>query len=241
MPVQREKKSCSPEIQCITKQAEVKLVDILLNPPSPKLLSTKLNNSIQNLIDNNCNNGRSTTTFIPLDTHVEVNSLYKNLTQQKRRNVNKKHDGDLPQTWYPEEANKLKDKRNSHSIHTSKEDGIILDAIYLDNCLVIVQELLITFYNQTPLGNVLGAQNMWLPRGQVQRLLLSNNGCEQKQTSSNVIILENSVSYVELWTKEHKSEKRERPVCDVFAAIYFIKAKQTKPDKKVLQLENIKA
>lgn len=215
---------------------------------TPELsVQTKLNNNIEKpfkKFNNGHNNSHAPSTNTITNTNTNANdsrSLYKNLIHQKQRNASRRCDGDITQSWYSEEGNKSKDKRLSHSIYFSKEHGDVLHAIYIDNSLFIVQELLITFYNQSPLGNVLGAQNMWLPKGQVQRLLLGNNGCVQKETSSNVINLESAVAYVELWTKEHKSDKRERPVCDVFVAIYFSKSKQPKPDKKVVQLENIKA
>lgn len=185
---------------------------------------------IETLTKTNLNNN--------IESNKEIKSLYKNLIKPKQKH-NKKYDCDL---WIAEEEKKAtKEKRLSHSIPISKEHGSLFDAIYIENSLIIVQELSISFYEQSPLGLVLGAQNMWIPKGIVQRLLLSNNGCVQKETSLNVINADNSVSYVELWTKEHKSDKRERPVCDVFAAIYFMKTVNKKPDKKVLQLENINA
>lgn len=95
-----------------------------------------------------------------------------------------------------------------------------------------------SFWTQSALGNVLGAQNMWIPRGQVDRLVL-DNGCVQKSSEEMVIGLEDSAAYVELWMKEHKSDKRERPVADVFATVYFCRQRKNGVLKKVLQLENI--
>lgn len=50
---------------------------------------------------------------------------------------------------------------------------------------------------------------------------------------------DNCVAYVELWTKEHKSDIRQGPVADIFAIVYFWSQKLNKIDKKVHQLENI--
>lgn len=203
-----------------------------------KLKESNINNNTETNLIHKLNSVKHHISPVPVEPNVEINSLYKSLIQQKQVQ-NKKYDG---HTWNIEEGIKsIKEKRLSHSIHILEEHGNLLDAVYVENCLVIVQELSIAFYDQSPLGNVLGAQNMWIPKGHVQRLLLDNNGCVQKETSLNIMNLDNSICYVELWTKEHKSDKRERPVCDVFAAIYFMKSKNHKPDKKLLQLENINA
>ncbi|KAJ8963881.1 hypothetical protein NQ314_005317 [Rhamnusium bicolor] len=79
---------------------------------------------------------------------------------------------------------------------------------------------------------------MWIPRGQTQRLVL-NSKCIQKESMEMVIAMETHVAYIELWTKEHKSDIREGPVADVFATVYFWKQRQNGLEKKVLQLENI--
>lgn len=79
---------------------------------------------------------------------------------------------------------------------------------------------------------------MWIPRGNTQRLML-NNKCIQKESKEMLFCSDTNVAYVELWTKEHKSDIREGPVADIFITIYFWKQRQTGIDKKVLQLENI--
>lgn len=88
------------------------------------------------------------------------------------------------------------------------------------------------------LGNVLGSQDMWIPRGHTQRLVL-NNKCIQKDSKEMVFCSEANVAYMELWTKEHKSDIREGPVADIFITIYFWRQRQNGIEKKVLQLENI--
>lgn len=79
---------------------------------------------------------------------------------------------------------------------------------------------------------------MWIHKGNVQRLAINNN-CVFKESLEMVISIEHNVAYVELWTKEHQSDIRQRPVADIFATIYFWKSGQNGLEKKVLQLENI--
>lgn len=129
-------------------------------------------------------------------------------------------------------------KSLTHEIDIYEKNGPVYNSYYINGVLIIVQELLITFWKQTALGNILGAQNMWLPHGNVQRISLER-GCINKRSSEMILSSENSVAYVELWTKEHESKYRECPIADIFATIYFHRG-HGMPDKKVLQLENIK-
>lgn len=187
--------------------------------------------------------------YIALDPEIKPKSLHRTLVQQrirKRRLYNTDYETDDSPNWDTDESPSTSrpnrnDKRYnlSHSICVSKDAGAVIKAFYVNFNLIIVQESEVIFWNQSALGNILGAHNMWLQKGQVSRILL-DNGCLQKESREMVISLENSVAYVELWTKEHKSDKREIPVADVFAAIYFCRNRQNGVFKKVLQLENIK-
>lgn len=132
----------------------------------------------------------------------------------------------------------LHKKSLTHEIDIYEKNGPVYNSYYINGVLIIVQELLITFWKQTALGNILGAQNMWLPHGNVQRISLER-GCINKRSSEMILSSENSVAYIELWTKEHESKYRECPIADIFATIYFHRG-HGMPDKKVLQLENIK-
>lgn len=188
--------------------------------------------------------------YIALDPEIKPKSLHRTLVQQRTRKRrlynNTDYETDDSPNWDTDESpstsrqNKNDKRYNlSHSICISKTAGSVVKAYYINFNLIIAQEFEVTFWSQSALGNILGAHNMWLPKGQVSRLVL-DNGCVQKESREMVISLENSVAYVELWTKEHKSEKREIPVADVFAAVYFCRNRQNGVFKKVLQLENIK-
>lgn len=142
-----------------------------------------------------------------------------------------------PTGWSSESLNH-KQKKSQHSIHILKEHGAVLKAFYSEYNLVLCQEFMVSFWTQTALGNVLGAQNMWIHKGTIQRMAM-NNKCIFKESLEMVVSSESNVAYIELWTKEHQSDKREGPVADVFATVYFWKKGQNGLDKKVLQLENI--
>lgn len=186
--------------------------------------------------------------YIALNTKVKIKSLHRNLipskSTRKRLNFNSENDTEDTDDWdmcsTPSIRSQKSEKRSSqsHSINLSKDNGTVLKAYYIDFNLIIAQEFMVSFWSQSALGNVLGAQNMWIPKGQINRLVL-DNGCVHKSSSEMVLSSDNSVAYVELWTKEHKSDKRERPVADVFATVYFCKQRQNGVFKKVLQLENI--
>ncbi|KAJ8923359.1 hypothetical protein NQ315_001917 [Exocentrus adspersus] len=176
--------------------------------------------------------------LLPYNKPVEVNSLHKSL-QVKRKNSDSLTGHSFHREWESDNLSKQKSKKQSHYISINKQNGAVLKAFYIDFNLILCQENVVSFWMQTPLGNVLGSQNMWIPRGQTQRLVL-NGKCVQKESMEMVISMETQVAYVELWTKEHKSDIREGPVADVFATVYFWKQRQNGLDKKVLQLENIK-
>lgn len=207
---------------------------------SPKMVKNEI-------VDSACISPRNCA-YIALNTQVKAKSLHRNLipsrSLKKRLNFNSENDTEETEDWEiystPPIKNQKNEKRNSqsHSIKISDENGAILKAYYIDFSLIIAQEFMVSFWSQSALGNVLGAQNMWIPKGQINRLVL-DNGCAHKSSSEMVLSLDNSVAYVELWTKEHKSDKRERPVADVFATVYFCKQRQNGVFKKVLQLENI--
>lgn len=180
--------------------------------------------------------------YVPLNPTVEVKSLQRSLMQPVRKPSSTFETSEcLPLNWDSEGSSPTKKERMNlaHLLKVNDLYGAVIDACYLDYNLVIVQELLVSFWSQTALGNVLGAQNMWVPRGSVQRLLLGD-GCTRKWSRETMVSLEHSAAYIELWTKEHKSFNRERPVADIFAVIYFWKQKCVGVEKKVLQLENIK-
>ncbi|XP_022900360.2 GRIP and coiled-coil domain-containing protein-like [Onthophagus taurus] len=129
----------------------------------------------------------------------------------------------------------------SNSIRIDYAKGKVLGAHYIGYNLVLVQEQLVSFWTQSPLGNMLGAQNLWVSKGSVQRLPLDNNYTKCKESRQVVVNFDNkSCAYIELWTKEHKSEKRELPLADVFATVYFWTNSQQELNKKLLQLANIK-
>uniref|UniRef100_A0A1Y1LNE0 Uncharacterized protein n=2 Tax=Photinus pyralis TaxID=7054 RepID=A0A1Y1LNE0_PHOPY len=163
------------------------------------------------------------------NNEAKVKSLHQCLTQTKKK----------PQTNCLTGKRTKTDRRvsQSYAIDLSVRNGAIMNAYYLDYNLVIVQELLVSFWTQTPLGNVLGAHDMWMPKGDTKRLVLGN-GCLRQDSSDTVTVMDTSIAYFELWTKEHVSDRRERPVADIFVTIY-LKLMGGAPDKKVLQLENI--
>ncbi|XP_066247006.1 uncharacterized protein [Euwallacea similis] len=129
-------------------------------------------------------------------------------------------------------------KKDQHLIFVSEEGGLLLKMFYLEFNLVICQEHLVSFWTQTALGHVLGAQNMWINKGSIPRLSMTNN-CVFKESLEMVVSTEAIVAYIELWTKEHQSDIREGPVADIFAIVYYWKKGHNGLDKKVLQLENI--
>jgi hypothetical protein len=172
---------------------------------------------------------------LPVNTEVEAKSLHRSLALGNRRKSYLNNCG--LHNW--SSGSGSDNKKLNHSISISKADGAVLRAFYQDYNLVIAQQNSVSFWTQSALGNVLGAQNMWIPKGQTPRIPL-NSTYIQKGAMEMVISIETSVAYVELWTKEHKSEIREVPVADVFATVYFWRLRQNGLDKKVLQLENIK-
>ncbi|KAG5878226.1 hypothetical protein JTB14_020803 [Gonioctena quinquepunctata] len=171
----------------------------------------------------------------PYNRTVEMKSLHRSLQFTKKKS-NLTMDSCLSQEWNSEEHPKQKLKKPSHPITISRENGAVMRAFYIDYNLIVCQEYLISFWMQTPLGNVLGSQN--IGSGQTQRIVL-NTKCIQKESMERVISTETSVVYIELWMKEHKSEMRQGPVADVFITLYFWKQRHNGLDKKVLQLENI--
>lgn len=182
------------------------------------------------------------TQLVPPADH-EMKSLQQCLTQPKPPKEERLLNTPTNQENWKETLRNEKPKQDrklsqSHIIYLSSSNGAIMNAYYLDYNLIVVQESIISFWNQTPLGNMLGTQDMWIPKGTAQRLVLGN-GCTHKESTEVVISREDSVAYIELWTKEHKSDKRERPVADIFVAIY-LRLNRNKPVRKVIQLENIK-
>lgn len=180
--------------------------------------------------------------YIPLSTNVEVKTLHKSLVQTKRKMANGLDSDEYSNhEWETDSPSSQRMRgashRNSFSIQIMEEHGEILNAFYIDFNLVIAQEKMVSFWNQTALGSVLGSQDMWLSKGCIQRLVLDHE-CSQKTSQEMMVSTDTCFAYIELWTKEHKSFNRERPVADVFAAVYYWK--NTGIDKKVLQLENIK-
>lgn len=171
---------------------------------------------------------------LPVNTQIEVKTLHRSLTLPNRRRSLLNNYG--PHNW---NSGSSSDNKLNHLIKISMKDGDVLRAFYQDFNLVIVQENYVSFWTQSALGNVLGAQNMWIPKGKIQRIAL-NSSYVQTNANDMVISTETSVAYVELWTKEHKSEVREVPVADVFAMVYFWRLRQNGLEKKALQLENIK-
>ncbi|XP_044253794.1 uncharacterized protein LOC123004524 [Tribolium madens] len=172
---------------------------------------------------------------LPVNTTIATKSLHRSLTHSNRRKLFLNNYG--LHNW--NSASNSDNRKLNHSIRISKNDGAVLRGFYQDFNLVIVQEKSVSFWTQSALGNVLGAQNMWIPKGQIQRIPL-NSTYVQKNANEMVISTETSVAYVELWTKEHKSDVREVPVADVFATVYFWRLRQNGLEKKALQLENIK-
>lgn len=166
----------------------------------------------------------------PVNCQVPVKSLHRSLTLPKR-NTSSSTD------WRV--AVESQKKSESHVIQIDRNNGDIIKASYDDFHLVVAQEHTVTFWTQSALGNILGAQNMWIPKGEGQRLAL-NSTYVMKESKEMVISCETSVAYVELWIKEHKSDFREVPLADVFVTVYFWRLRQSGVEKKSLQLENIK-
>ncbi|CAH1964907.1 unnamed protein product [Acanthoscelides obtectus] len=179
--------------------------------------------------------------LIPFTKPAGTKSLHKSLQLSKRKNDSGSIEQNGPQEWDSDRGSvKTKaTKKQSHSIYIDKENGSILKAFYVDYNLVICQERCVSFWMQTSLGHVLGSQDMWIPRGAAQRITLKQHQCIEKESMEMVLSTEATVAYIELWTKEHQSEMRQRPVADVFATVYFWKQRQKGIEKKVLQLENI--
>ncbi|XP_044733522.1 uncharacterized protein LOC123296125 [Chrysoperla carnea] len=134
-------------------------------------------------------------------------------------------------------------KSEQHVVDISNDGGQVLSVHFLNSTLMIVQDKCISFWQQTPLGYMLGAQNMWLSLGKIQRLNFEVGYVNIRCVSQSCLSSDNATAFIELWAKEHKSERRERPITDVFAVVYF--HQQTKKgnilDKKVIQLENTKS
>lgn len=177
--------------------------------------------------------------YIPISESSEVKSLHKSLLQKKKVNDSlfEENSSDSHSNWEREDLVNEKKPKTPFSLNINLMYGSIVNVNYVDFNLVVVQELAVSFWNQTALGNILGSQDMWVPKGSVQKLILDSE-CSQKSSNEVVYCSESSTAYIELWIKEHKSFNRERPVADVFAIVYF--RKSSKPEKKVLQLENIK-
>ncbi|CAH0563592.1 unnamed protein product [Brassicogethes aeneus] len=178
-------------------------------------------------------------TYAPFRQAKEPLSLHRSLTAVAEK---KPSDGfecgcAAEQSWETFSQQKSKSD-DSHSVFVSKAHGAVLKAFYLDDHLIVAQEFRVSLWTQSALGNVLAAQNMWIPKGSAPRMVL-NNRSTLKDSSEMVFCREATVAYVELWIKEHKSEIRQGPVADVFATVYFWKKRQNGLEKKVLQIENI--
>ncbi|XP_060522562.1 uncharacterized protein LOC132699717 [Cylas formicarius] len=175
---------------------------------------------------------------IPFNKTVEGKSLHRSLhTPKKKTDCTSREFQHSPQGWTPDSPSQ-RQKKYQHSIAFVRENGVVVKSFYVDYTLILCQELRVSFWTQTALGNVLGAQNMWIPKGTVPRLLMGNK-CTFKESMEMVISTETNVAYLELWMKEHASDVRQRPVADVFAIVYFWKNRQNGLEKKALQLENI--
>ncbi|XP_050298677.1 uncharacterized protein LOC126737715 [Anthonomus grandis grandis] len=172
--------------------------------------------------------------FIAFDKETVTKPLLScSLGSSKRKSVHSEGETGLS-SW---QTTGTKSKKDQHSIHVSRDGGPVLKVFYLDFNLILCQESLVSFWTQTALGNVLGAQNMWISKGSIQRSV--NNNCTIKESLEMVVTSENCIAYVELWTKEHLSAIREGPVADIFAIVYFWRKGGSALEKKVLQLENI--
>lgn len=188
---------------------------------------------------------KSTSNVIPLNQNIKTKSFHRSLMQTRvkqkpfldvyRSNVFEQSDSDSSMATPKGSSNK---NSLTHGIDINSKGGAMFTTHYINGILIIVQEFMITFWKQTALGNILGAQNMWLPNGSLQRIILER-GCINRRSSEMVLSCDSSVAYIELWTKQHESKFRECPIADVFATIYFHRGHGI-PDKKVLQLENIK-
>lgn len=184
--------------------------------------------------------------YIPLNRNMKIKSLHTSLmyaNSKCKSNAAKSaifelsdSDSSIASPKTPKGI--LTRKSTTHEIDINRNDGAVFNAYYVDDILIIVQVKRITFWKQTALGNILGVQNMWLPRGNLERIIL-DPGCVNRRSSEMTMSVDNAVAYMELWTKEHKCCYRECPIADVFATIYFQKGNSA-PDKKVIQLENIK-
>lgn len=182
---------------------------------------------------------------LPFEEDVEIKSLHQSLARRKVvsnsicsvSTSNQDWDSDSSYEKQPKQCSSK--KRGQHFISFDKQEyGSIQNIIYVDFNLIVVQEYGVSMWNQTALGNVLGVQNLWVSYGSIRRMIL-NKECVRKNSLEMTISLNSSVVYVEIWTKEHKSEVREVPVADIFSTVYFWTPKANKIDKKVLQLENI--
>ncbi|GLV44614.1 hypothetical protein CBL_13454 [Carabus blaptoides fortunei] len=184
--------------------------------------------------------------YIPLNRDMKIKSLHTSLmyaSSKCKSNATKSaifelSDSDSSTTSPKTPKGLLTRKSTTHEIDINRNDGAVFNAYYVDDILIIVQVKRITFWKQTALGNILGVQNMWMPRGNLERIIL-DPGCVNRRSSEMTMSVDNAVAYMELWTKEHKCCYRECPIADVFATIYFQKGNSI-PDKKVIQLENIK-
>ncbi|KAL3274205.1 hypothetical protein HHI36_015619 [Cryptolaemus montrouzieri] len=179
---------------------------------------------------------------VPFNRNVEIQPLHNLLRKQNKATPNM-NTMNVIQDWDSDYSNNGKNKSDiskgsSHFVSFDKENGDVQAAIYVDFFLILIQEFAVSLWNQTALGNVLGAQNLWIFNGCTKKLIL-NKECVRKKSLEMVISTDTCVAYVELWTKEHKSDIRQGPVADVFATVYFWIRKLNKMDRKVLQLENI--
>ncbi|XP_019771448.1 uncharacterized protein LOC109545289 isoform X2 [Dendroctonus ponderosae] len=177
-------------------------------------------------------------TFISFDKDRSPNSFYRCLNSTMPKRTAALEIEPSSTSWASNSPNS-RQKRDQHLIQVSNNNGRVINVFYRDYNLILCQETLISFWTQTALGNVLGAQNMWIKKGSIRRLSTNKHGIF-KEALEMVVSTESSVAYIELWTKEHQSAFREVPVADVFAIVYYWKNGQTGLDKKVLQLENIK-
>ncbi|CAG9865118.1 unnamed protein product [Phyllotreta striolata] len=200
---------------------------------------TDSENSNEIIPDQSVNNSKFE--LLPYKPNEGTDTLHKSLrfhdTGRKQKH-SLTSNCSMTQEWDLRSSPKQHSKKQSHFISIDPENGAVLKAYYMNYNLIVCQEFMVSFWMQTPLGNILGAQNMWIPRGQTQRITL-NNRCLQKDSTEKVICLDNSIVYIELWMKEHKSEMRQGPVADVFVTLYYWQRRQNGLEKKVLQLENI--
>lgn len=94
--------------------------------------------------------------FISFKKDTSIKPLHRCLKSSKQKGLPANPETANSPTNWASGSPSQKQKKDEHSIHISMEDGAVLKIFYMEFNLVLCQEMVVSFWTQTALGNVLG-------------------------------------------------------------------------------------